>query len=346
MASPPPPPSRRVCVTGGGGYIASWLVKLLLARGYAVNATVRDPGDPKNAHLGQLDGAAGNLRLFKADLLHPDALTAAVAGCEGVFHVASPVPSVKVVDPESEVLVPAVKGTLNILQACSANNVQKVVVVSSTSAVHFNPSWPQGKPKDETCWSDRNLCLKNEDWYMAAKTLAEETALDYAEKNGLTVITVCPCIVLGPLLQPVVNTSSEFLIYVIKGGPTVMNNMLWHIVDVRDVADALLLVYEKVETSGRYLCAPDRISTKDLLHNLKKTRPDYNYVNCDNGTNLNTSIVTPITSEKLKNLGWKPRNIEETLFDSIEYYEKAGLLQDVEGCPCKLPHPFHMATDK
>ena len=38
-ASPP----RRVCVTGGGGFIASWLVKLLLSRGYAVHATVRDP---------------------------------------------------------------------------------------------------------------------------------------------------------------------------------------------------------------------------------------------------------------------------------------------------------------
>ncbi|CAN6174817.1 unnamed protein product [Urochloa humidicola] len=343
MASPPA--SRRVCVTGGGGYIASWLVKLLLARGYAVNATVRDPGDPKNAHLGRLDGAAENLRLFKADMLDPDSLAAAVAGCEGIFHVASPVPSVKVTDPESELLAPAIQGTLNILQACSSNNVQKVVVVSSTSAVHFNPSWPQGKPKDETCWSDKNLCLKNKDWYMAAKTLAEETALEYAEKNGLTVVTVCPCIVLGPLLQPVVNTSSEFLIYIIKGGPTVINNMLWHIVDVRDVADALLLVYEKAETSGRYLCAPDRISTKDLLHNLKKTRPDYNYVNCDNDSDLK-SIVTPITSEKLKNLGWKPRNIEETLSDSIEYYEKVGLLEDVEGCPCQLPHLFHMATDK
>jgi len=34
---------------------------------------------------------------------------------------------------------------------------------------------------------------------MAAKTLAEETALEYAEKNGLTVVTVCPCVVLGPL---------------------------------------------------------------------------------------------------------------------------------------------------
>uniref|UniRef100_K3ZVB6 NAD-dependent epimerase/dehydratase domain-containing protein n=1 Tax=Setaria italica TaxID=4555 RepID=K3ZVB6_SETIT len=321
MASPSA--SRRV--TGGGSYIASWLVKLLLTRGYAVNATVRDPGDPKNAHLGRLDGAAGNLRLFKADMLDPDALATAVAGCEGVFHVASPVPSVKAVDPESEVLAPAVKGTLNILQACSANNVQKVVVVSSTSAVHFNPNWPQGKPKDESCWSDRDLCLKN-------KTLAEEKALEYAEKNGLNVVTVCPCLVLGPLLQPAVSASNEFFIYVIK-------------VNVRDVADALLLVYEKAESSGRYLCAPDRVSTKDLLNILKKTHPNYNCVNCDNDSDLK-SIITRITSEKLKNLGWKPRTIEETLSDSIEYYEKAGLLQDVEGCPCRLPHPFHLAIDK
>lgn len=33
-----------VCVTGASGYIASWIVKLLLQRGYTVKATVRDPG--------------------------------------------------------------------------------------------------------------------------------------------------------------------------------------------------------------------------------------------------------------------------------------------------------------
>ena len=33
-----------VCVTGASGYIASWLVKLLLHQGYTVKATVRDPG--------------------------------------------------------------------------------------------------------------------------------------------------------------------------------------------------------------------------------------------------------------------------------------------------------------
>ncbi|KAM0861780.1 hypothetical protein ACQ4PT_045642 [Festuca glaucescens] len=316
-----------VCVTGGGGYIASWLVKLLLSRGYAVHATVRDPCDPKNAHLTQLDGAAEGLRLFKADVLDRAALAAAVEGCEGVFH--------------SEVMEPAVKGTLNILDVCSSMKVQKVVVVSSTSAVHFNPNWPQGRPKDESCWSDKKVCMENELWYCVAKTVAEETALEYAEKNGLNVVTVCPCIVFGPQLQPVVNTSSELLVYVIKGGPNAMNDRLWHIVDVRDVADALLLVYEKPESSGRYISAPNYINTKAILELLKKTYPNYNYVKCKDNADQN-SPITPISSEKLKSQGWKPRALEETLLDSVEYYRKTGILQDVEGegQACRLPDLF------
>jgi hypothetical protein len=35
---------KTVCVTGASGFIASWLVKLLLERGYTVRGTVRDPG--------------------------------------------------------------------------------------------------------------------------------------------------------------------------------------------------------------------------------------------------------------------------------------------------------------
>jgi len=32
----------KVCVTGGSGYIGSWLIKKLLAKGYTVHATLRD----------------------------------------------------------------------------------------------------------------------------------------------------------------------------------------------------------------------------------------------------------------------------------------------------------------
>ena len=33
-----------VCVTGAGGFIASWIVKILLEKGYIVRGTVRNPG--------------------------------------------------------------------------------------------------------------------------------------------------------------------------------------------------------------------------------------------------------------------------------------------------------------
>ncbi|KAM3258405.1 hypothetical protein ACQJBY_050269 [Aegilops geniculata] len=159
------------------------------------------------------------------------------------------------------------------------------------------------------------------------------------EKNRLNAVTVCPCIVLGPQLQCAVNTTSELLLYVITGGPNALNDVLWHIVDVRDVADALLLVYEKPESSGRYICAPNYITTKALLELLKKTYPDYNYVKCKAGAQQN-SRITPISSGKLSNLGWKPRALEETLLDSIEYHRKTGSLQDVEGQTYRLPDIF------
>jgi cinnamoyl-CoA reductase len=82
---------RTVCVTGAGGFIASWLVKRLLEKGYTVRGTVRNPVDPKNDHLRALEGAADRLTLLRADLLDPDSLLEAFSGCDGVFHAASPV---------------------------------------------------------------------------------------------------------------------------------------------------------------------------------------------------------------------------------------------------------------
>lgn len=57
-------------------------------------------GDAKNAHLKVLEGADERLQLVKADLLDYDSVAAAIAGCEGVFHVACPVPSGRSTDPE------------------------------------------------------------------------------------------------------------------------------------------------------------------------------------------------------------------------------------------------------
>ncbi|KAL2942060.1 Tetraketide alpha-pyrone reductase 1, partial [Bienertia sinuspersici] len=67
---------KKVCVTGASGYIGSWLVKLLLQRGYIVNATIRDP---------KLEGAKERLHLFKANLMEEGSLMHLLLGVKAFF---------------------------------------------------------------------------------------------------------------------------------------------------------------------------------------------------------------------------------------------------------------------
>ena len=77
-------------VTGATGYLGSELVKQLLQKGFIVHATVRGPHNTQAVqHLTNLaDALPGTLKLFKADLLHPNAFDESIKGCQYVFHTA------------------------------------------------------------------------------------------------------------------------------------------------------------------------------------------------------------------------------------------------------------------
>ncbi|KAG5542703.1 hypothetical protein RHGRI_015730 [Rhododendron griersonianum] len=365
-----------VCVTGAGGYVASWLVKQLLSKGYNVHGTVRDPQNDKNAHLKKLEKASENLKLFKVDLLDYNSLSAAITGCDGVFHVACPVPFGSISNPEAriprdgtylqnhllarhlvfaltsepvcsvpccpdcniygvllnpdclqvELVEPAVKGTLNVLKACSEAKVKRVVVVSSAAAVLLSPDWPKGRVKDESCWSDKEYCRRTNNWYCLSKTEAESEAIEFAKVSWLDVVTVCPSLVLGPMLQPTVNSSSLVLIKLLKEGYEELENRSRNIVDARDVAEALLLAYEKPEAKGRYICTAHPIRLQDLVEILRRLYPNYNYPMKFIEANEGEGLTEGLSSEKLQELGWSYRPLEETLVDSIEGYREAGLL--------------------
>ncbi|CAM0909958.1 unnamed protein product [Alopecurus aequalis] len=314
---------KSVCVTGAGGFVASWLVKLLLSKGhYAVRGTVRNPGDDKNAHLKALEGDGERLQLVRADLLDYDSVASAVAGCEGVFHVASPVPSGRSTNPEAEIIAPAVTGTLNVLKACYEAKVKRVIMVSSIAAVFNNPNWPKGKVFDEDSWSDEDLCRKGEDWYYLSKTLAEREAFAYAAKTGLDIVTICPSLVIGPLMQSTVNASSKILLNYFKGEHETVENKIRNLVDVRDVANALLLTYENPEASGRYICSSSPIEVSDMINILKTLYPTYTFPK--NFATVEENII--YSSEKLQKLGWTFRPVEKTLGDSVESYRASGIL--------------------
>ncbi|KVI05166.1 NAD-dependent epimerase/dehydratase [Cynara cardunculus var. scolymus] len=315
-----------VCVTGAGGYVASWVVKEVLAKGYFVHGTVRDLDDEKkNGHLKKLKHAEEKLHLFKADMLDYASLCTAMDRCTGVVHVASPVPAGK-----AEMFEPVITGTRNVMNACLNTKVNKVVIVSSLLAIVANPSWPKNQVMDENCWTDVEFCMKNEKWYCAAKTISEREALEFGKKNNIKVVTVCPSLVFGPMLQSTICTTNLVLLNLFKGENSfnllelnAQDDIDIPIVDVRDCANALLLAYEKAEADGRYLCSSHTLKKKALTELLNSLFPHYIYpTNCYRASDEKLNY----TCEKLVNLGWNHMSLEKTLVDSVRTFQKAGLL--------------------
>ncbi|KAG2609335.1 hypothetical protein PVAP13_4KG323958 [Panicum virgatum] len=252
-----------VCVTGAGGFIGSWVVKELLLRGYRVRGTARDPADSKNAHLLALEGARERLTLCCADVLDYESLRAAFSGCHGVFHVASPVSN----DPE---LVPvAVEGTRNVINAAADEGARRVVFTSSYGAVHMDPNRSPDAVLDETCWSDYEFCKRTDNLYCCAKMMAEITATEEAAARGLQLAVVLPCMTMGPMLQQTLNFSSNHVARYLMGTKRTYPNAVAAYVDVRDVARAHVLAYERPDARGRYLCIGTVLHRAQLIAMLR-----------------------------------------------------------------------------
>lgn len=155
-----------VCVTGANGFIGSWVVKTLLENGYTtIHLSIFPGSDP--SHLFSLPGAtspAVSLVVHHVNLLDSTAVEKAVEGCAGggVFHVASPCTLEDPVDPQTELVDPAVEGTLNVLAAAKKFGVRRVVLTSSISAMVPNPRWPSGRVADESSWTDLEYCRQRQ----------------------------------------------------------------------------------------------------------------------------------------------------------------------------------------
>ncbi|RZC45799.1 hypothetical protein C5167_038753 [Papaver somniferum] len=278
-------------------------------------------GDEKNDHLRKLEKAAENLQLFKVELLDYNSLHAAIAECNGVFHVASPVPADRVANPEVDIK-PAVMGTLNVVRACNEEKVKRVVVVSSAAAIVMNPNWPKDQPMVESCWSDEEHCKNLENWYCLSKTAAEIEAFDYAKTVGLDVVSICPSITFGPMLQPRLNSSSSLLVKILNDGCERSLSFVQRVVDVRVVAEAVLLAYEMPEAEGRYLCSAFMVDTRELVDKLKFIYPNYSPPKKVTAADK----VQELNCEKLRKLGWTTRPLEQTLAESVQNYLEKGIL--------------------
>ncbi|CAM6032382.1 unnamed protein product [Sphagnum compactum] len=314
---------KTVCVTGASGFIASWLVKFLLDRGYTVRGTVRNL--EKSKHLLQLPGASDRLKLVSAELLELGCFDEVVQGCDGVFHTASPI-VVYVTDPQAQLIDPAVDGTLNVLASCAKARTKKVILTSSTGAVYTSPNLTSTSFVDESWWSDPEFCRKNKDWYQLSKTLAEKEAWNFVEEKGLEMVVINPSFTIGPALQGSKNFTSEFILGYLNGTTKTYPNSARGFVGVKDVAMAHILAYESAHSNGRYICSGPVLHFADIVTILTKLYPTYPICAKDADETAPRVPSFTLSSHKLEDLGLHFQPIEDVLRETVTSLKESGWL--------------------
>ena len=342
-----------VLVTGGSGFIGLHTILQLLAAGHQVRTTVRnlkrEPDVRAMLKVGGID-AGDKLTFFAADLEKDAGWKEAVAGCDYVHHVASPIPP-NAPKHEDELIIPAREGALRVLRASRDAGVKRVVMTSSFAAIGYGHQ-PQTAPFDETTWSD--LSNREIAAYPKSKTLAERAAWDFIAKEGasLELAVVNPVAVFGPVLGPDYSPSILIVQRLMDGALPGCPRISFGAVDVRDVADLHLRAMTHPAAKGeRFLAvAGANMSMLEIAHVLKarmgaaakrvptRQLPDWLLRLAalrDPAVKLiipELGVVKSATHEKATRvLGWVPRSNEECIVATAESLVRLGLLKGTSG---------------
>ncbi|KAJ8522802.1 hypothetical protein ONZ45_g648 [Pleurotus djamor] len=270
---PTVPPGGKVLVTGITGFIACWVAKTLLERGYSVRGTARSEARAKFVReLFALYGEALEIVIVE-DIAKEGAFDEAVKGVDGVEHIASPA-HVTAQDPK-EIIDPAVNGTLGILHSIHKHNptLKRVVITSSCAAVL--ELFPDPKVFSESDWNlqaikeveKKGANADGMTKYRASKTLSEKAAWEfvntYKDKITWDLTVLNPPFVFGPVIHEAatrehLNSSSAAILRILltpSDAPTALppgvlksTGSCW--VDVRDLAEAHVRALEIPEAGS------------------------------------------------------------------------------------------------
>lgn len=337
-----------VLVTGGSGFIGAHVILQLLQAGHEVRTTLRNLDREAEVRAMLKVGGAepgDRLRFLAADLLRDDGWAEAVAGCDHVQHVASPMP-LTAPKHEDELIIPARDGTLRVLRFARDAGVRRVVVTSSFAAIGYGNK-PRAKPFDETDWADTEAADVQP--YMKSKALAERAAWDFAEREGggMELAVVNPTGVFGPALGADLS-SLVVLRRLLDGDMPGTPRLSFTIVDVRDVAELHLRAMTHPAAAGeRFLATTETVMSMHEIGQLLRARlgqaarrvPRRELPNwlmrlvalrdpMVRGILPQLGIVRRATGEKARRLlGWAPRTAGEAILSGAESLIRLGLVK-------------------
>jgi len=217
---------------------------------------------------------------------------------------------------ETDLQIPAVDGTKNVLRSCFKHpSVKKVVLVSSVAAVYCPPVTAEKINFTEDDWE--NKATETHMPYFLSKRLAEQAAWQLVKEENsknpgrnISLVSVNPSLVFGPLLyKPTnLNTSNSLVLGLLFGGDSGASGY----VDIDDVVETLYRAMTFPNASGRYLCSGSSSSFSELTAILAEMYPEL--VMAVEGGDTTAELVPKFSTEKVqKELGIKFTPLRDTL---------------------------------
>ena len=244
--------ARPVLVTGATGFVGAAVARALLARGRRVRVLARRGGNRRN--LAGLD-----LEVAEGSLEDPTSLTAAVAGCGALYHVAADY-RLWVRDPQA-MFRANVDGTRALMEAAIAAGVERVVYTSSVATLGIIPG---GTPADEITPSQYADMIGP---YKQSKFLAEAEVRHLIQSRGLPAVIVNPSTPIGPRdIKP--TPTGRMIVEAASGRMPVFVDTGLNLVHVEDVAAGHLLAEERGKVGERYILGGENLSLAEILRRV------------------------------------------------------------------------------
>lgn len=253
-----------ILVTGGTGLVGSHLLYHLTQKGYRVKAIYRKKSklaDVKkifNFYNANSEQYYNLIEWVEADLSDYFALEAALQGVKQVYHVAAmvsfnPGESKKMLETNTQ-------GTANLMNACIFCNIEKVCYVSSISSLgkHIDggiiDEMVEWQPDDHrSAYSYSKFRAEMEVWR--------------ASKEGIQTVIVNPSVIVGPVNW---KRSSGKIFYSVKKGMPFYTKGATGFVDVRDVAQAIVLLMESNAANERFILNGENLTFKEFFTMVAK----------------------------------------------------------------------------
>lgn len=278
-----------ILVTGGSGLVGEVLIQKLLDQGKQVAALI---------HSTPLKCSHPHLQEIHCDILDIGALEDALQGVEKVYHCAGVIsfyPS-----QQSQMFKVNVEGTANLVNACMAAGVKKLLHISSIAALE---RLNEENMMDETAqWSPESGGSQ----YGYSKFLGEMEVWRGIEE-GLQAVIVNPSIILGAGDW---NNASTKIFQTVKDGFKWYSEGTTGFVDVRDLVDAMIMLMDSPVQGLRFIISEGNHSYRNIFNMIadgfKVPRPSKKV------SKFMSSILWRLESFRSRFTGSRPLITQET----------------------------------